>query len=248
MPRSISLRCGFPLLFCPTPPLQSISSLVTLSSYLFLSTCLLLPHVFPLVPLLPHLRPTVAFVSATFSFLLHPSCSPAVTPLAFLSHHLSFTIVHFGAFPSPTLQPPKQSRPWSSPIDMNASHLCSFLSGRIDRDHELLLSRSLGSTCVLAWVSGRRRRWRRRTHSISTRPRQLQTSFRDRNAKHTRRRTDVNHDVVVIVPETPADMAESEVNAKVRHDEPTRNDDVLGHVQQACEGAAGARSEWKQTC
>lgn len=53
----------------------------------------------------------------------------------------------------------------------------------------------------------------------------------------------MNHDVVVIVPETPADMAESEVNAKVRHDEPTRNDDVLGHVQQAHEANENRRAD-----
>lgn len=53
----------------------------------------------------------------------------------------------------------------------------------------------------------------------------------------------MNHDVVVIVPETPADMAESEVNAKVRHDESTRNDDVPGHVQQACEANGHRRAD-----
>ena len=107
-----------------------------------------------LLPLLEHVsssplstplstRPSNRRLSFRHVFLLHPSCSPAVTPLAFLSHHVSSTIVHLVGCTSFSHPPtPKQSRPWSSPIDINAFHLCSFLRGRIDRDHELLSSRS----------------------------------------------------------------------------------------------------------
>ena len=125
--RSISFRCGFPFFFCPTYPTQSIASLVLLSSYLSSSTCLLLPQ----VPLLPRVRPTVAFLSATFSFFILLALLPSLHWRFFrtisLFHHRSLGLALF-------LLPP--SIPPSN------------------RDHGPLQSISMRSTCVLSFAVG----------------------------------------------------------------------------------------------
>lgn len=124
--RSISFRCGFPFFFCPTYPTQSIASLVLLSSYLSSSTCLLLPQ----VPLLPRVRPTVAFLSATFSFFILLALLPSLHWRFFRTMSLPPSFTWLGALPSPTLQPPS------------------------NRDHGPLQSISMRSTCVLSFAVG----------------------------------------------------------------------------------------------